>query len=134
MMSTLAYSGEGLSDGFLPYVNSCSIDLYGFENINNKILVKVRKNKISQSIYLNFDKPNEEYIQKSINKKILLTNELYLQIIKNKFTGNAIYLLFYKGLEDGIAFTHFTKEEIYDELKCLAESGILLSDLDLEAR
>lgn len=111
-------------------MDSCSIDISGYENMNNEVLLRIRKSKISK-INLNFNKPSEKYIQKMINKKIWITTGLYIQIFKNEFSGEAIYLLFYEQLEKGISFSHFSKEEIYDELKCLGQNGVSLEDLSL---
>ena len=129
-LSIYSYVSEGYTDNYIIYMDSCSIDISGYENMNNGVLLRVRQGKIFK-IILNFTKPTKKYIQKTINKKIWITTGLYLQIFKNKFSGEAIYLLFYEQLEKGIAFSHFSKEEIYDELKCLGQNGVSLSDLTL---
>ena len=130
LLSIYSYGSQGYTDNYVIYMDSCSIDISGYENMNNGVLLRIRKSKISK-INLNFNKPSEKYIQKTINKKIWITTGLYIQIFKNVFSGEAIYLLFYEQLEKGIAFSHFSKEEIYDELKCLGQNGVSLEDLSL---
>ena len=131
ILSIYSYGSEGYTDNYIIYMDSCSIDISGYENMNNGVLLRIRKSKISK-IILNFNKPTKKYIQKTINKKIWITTGLYMQIFKNEFSGEAMYLLFYEQLEKGIAFSHFSKEEIYDELKCLGQNGVSLTDLTLK--